>query len=216
MYKEKSAIFFDFDGVLVDSTATKTDAFRELFHPYGPDVVAKIVSHHRLNGGISRVEKIKYAHQHFLDSPYSPSLVEEHARTYSELVFDKVVNADWVAGAEDFILKHYQQVPLFIVSGTPEIELIEVVKKRNITHYFREVVGAPVTKTEHIENLVKKYHLEIANCFFIGDALTDYNAARQTGMPFIGIYTEADFPEGTTVLPDCTTLAETMAAHINS
>jgi hypothetical protein len=46
-------VFFDFDGVLVDSTATKTNAYREIFKPYGPEIVEKIVAHHQRHGGIS-------------------------------------------------------------------------------------------------------------------------------------------------------------------
>ena len=211
--KEISAVLFDFDGVLVDSTATKTNAFKELFKAYGQDVVDKMVAHHRQHGGISRVEKIKYAHRHFLDGPYSETLAQEHANHYSKLVFEKVVNADWVAGAEAFVQNYHQTIPLFIVSGTPEVELVEIVKKRRIGHYFKEIVGAPVTKSEHIRSLVKKHSLDLGSCFFVGDALTDYNAARETGMPFIGIYTEVEFPKGTTVLPDCVELMETMLQY---
>lgn len=210
MDKKISAIFFDFDGVLVDSTATKTNAYIDLFEPYGPEVISRMVEYHQQNGGISRVDKIDYGHHHFIDEPYSPQKVAEHARRYSELVFEKVVNANWVAGAEKFVLSYYQHYPLFIVSGTPEDELKKIVLRRGIKHMFKESVGAPTRKPEHIRTLVSRYKLEIKDCFFIGDALTDYHAARETGMPFIGIQTEVEFPEGTTVLPDCTDLAGTI------
>ena len=210
MYKKNSAVFFDFDGVLVDSTETKTNAYRELFKSYGQDVVSKIVEHHQQHGGISRVDKIIYAHQHFIDGPYSEETVAEHAQKYSELVFEKVVKTNWIPGAEEFVKLHSQHIPLFIISGTPEAELIEVVKHRNMEHYFKEVLGSPIRKPEHIRSLVDRYNLDIKNCFFIGDALTDYYAAKETDMPFIGIYSEVAFPEGTTVLPDCTDLMETM------
>ena len=210
MYKENSAFFFDFDGVLVDSTAAKTNAYREIFKPYGPEIVSKIVAHHQRHGGISRVEKIQYAHDNIIEESSSEAEIEKHAQKYSELVFEKVVRVRWVPGAEAFVKQHFQHIPLFIISGTPEVELVEVVKRRNMAHYFREVLGAPIKKPEHIRSLVDRYQLEIGNCFFIGDALTDYHAARETGMPFIGIQSEVEFPEGTTVLPDCTNLAETM------
>ncbi len=211
MYRENSAIFFDFDGVLVDSTATKTNAYREIFKPYGPEIVSKIVAHHQRHGGISRVEKIKYAHNSIIEDSSSEAEIEKHVQKYSDLVFEKVVRVRWIPGAEEFVKQHFQHIPLFIISGTPEVELVEVVKRRDMAHYFREVLGAPIKKPEHIRSLVDRYQLEIGNCFFIGDALTDYHAARETGMPFIGIQSEVEFPEGTTVLSDCTNLAETMA-----
>lgn len=210
MYKKNSAFFFDFDGVLVDSTETKTNAYKELFKSYGPDIISKIVAYHQQHGGISRVDKIIYAHKHFIDEPFSEKKAAEHAQRYSELVFEKVVRTKWIRGAEEFVKLHFQQIPLFIISGTPEVELTEVVRRRNMGQYFKEVRGAPIRKPEHIRSLVDHYNLNIENCFFIGDALTDYYAAKETGMPFIGIHSEVDFPEGTTVLPDCTTLQETM------
>jgi HAD superfamily hydrolase (TIGR01549 family) len=210
MYKENAAFLFDFDGVLVDSTETKTNAYKELFKSYGPEIVSKIVAYHQQHGGISRVDKIIYAHKHFIDEPFSQKKAAKHAQRYSELVFEKVVKTNWIRGAEKFVKLHFQHIPLFVISGTPEAELTEVVKRRNMDHYFKEVLGSPIRKPEHIRSLVARYNLDIENCFFIGDALTDYYAAKETGMPFIGIQGEVDFPEGTTVLPDCTTLMETM------
>ncbi len=210
MHPVNTAFFFDFDGVLADSTKVKTDAYRELFNAYPADIIAKIIEHHQRHGGISRVDKIKHAHKHFIDGPYSEKTATEHALKYSELVLEKVIEADWIAGAEEFVKLHYQHIPLFIISGTPEIELTEVVKRRNMAGYFKEILGSPTRKPEHIRWLVERYELEIKNCFFIGDALTDYHAARETGMPFIGIQGEVAFPEGTTVLADCTCLKETM------
>ncbi len=36
-------VFFDFDGVLVDSVNIKTKAFAKLFDPYGQEIEAKVV-----------------------------------------------------------------------------------------------------------------------------------------------------------------------------
>lgn len=216
MYLKNTAIFFDFDGVLVDSTKTKTNAYRDLFGQSHPAIVSDIMEHHRQHGGISRVEKIKYAFRHLIDAPYSEKQVAEYAQRYSELVFERVIRANWVPGAESFVHKYYQTIPLFIISGTPEDELLEVVQRRSMTPYFKEILGSPIQKPEHIRSLLKRYNLEADNCFFIGDALTDYYAAKETRVPFIGIYSEITFPEGTTVLSDCTNLAETMVQFRNT
>ena len=209
----RSALFLDFDGVLVSSLEIKTNAYKRLFRSHGPNVVAQVVAHHQLNAGISRVEKIDHAHRHFLDAPYSRNAAARDVTEYACLVFEQVVSANWVPGAREFIERHYRDVPLFIVSGTPEPELKEIVRRRNMQHFFREVLGSPRKKAEHIRALLDNYDLKAENCFFIGDALTDYHAARDTGMPFIGIEGEAELPAGTTVLPDCTGLTAAIAEY---
>ena len=53
------AIIFDFDGVLIESAAIKTEAFREVFSKW-QDKVDEIVTYHNKNMGISRFVKFKY------------------------------------------------------------------------------------------------------------------------------------------------------------
>jgi len=207
---KSAAFFFDFDGVLVDSTEIKTNAYRELYRSFGPETVSKIVAYHQLHGGISRFDKIVYTHKHFLDQPYCEEDISRDVEQYSRLVFEKVVSAKWIPGAHEFIKTYYQKVPIFIISGTPEDELQNVTRKRNMDRYFLEILGSPIKKPMHVRTLVERYHLDVNDCFFIGDALTDYHAAKETGVPFIGIQSEVEFPPNTVVLPDCCGLARAM------
>jgi len=56
--------------------------------------------------------------------------------------------------------------------------------------------------------MIKQYHLNHRRCYFIGDARTDYQAALDTGLNFIGIQGDNHFPAGTISLPDCTNLEQ--------
>ena len=47
------AIFWDFDGVIADSVNVKTDAFYELYLPYGKNIAEKVKEYHLANGGFS-------------------------------------------------------------------------------------------------------------------------------------------------------------------
>lgn len=214
--KKLQALFFDFDGVLIDSTFTKTEGFRVLFDQYGDEVVAKVVEYHQLHGGISRMEKIEYAHQNILKRPLSKTELDRWADKYSELVVEKVIEAEWVAGAREFLDEMHGKVPIYVISGTPETELKHVLEQRSISFYFEEILGSPVRKPEHIRNLLVKYHLDPSQCVFVGDALTDYNAALETGLHFVGIQGEIEFPERTTVLKDCTSLLQTILTYLTS
>lgn len=207
--KEKlQAIFFDFDGVIIDSNSTKTEGFRSLFKSYGPEVVSQVVGHHKLHGGISRVEKIRHAHENILGKPLTAQELDSWAARFSQLVMKKVLEVDWIAGAKHFLDNIPENITVFVISGTPQTELRQVIDKRKINKYFDEILGSPVLKPAHIRFLLEKYALSPKNCIFVGDALTDFHAARETGLSFFGIEGEVLFPDGTTVLPDCTGLGK--------
>lgn len=205
------AIFFDFDGVLVDSNATKNEAFRTLFRDYDEEIVLKIVAHHQRHGGISRVEKIRYAYQHIIKQPLTDEKLASLAAEYSGLVLEKVINTDWIVGAKELLDGIRGALPVFVISGTPEDELKEIIERRKMSKYFNAILGSPIKKPVHICNLLFEYRLIPENCIFVGDALTDYYAARETGLHFIGIQGDVEFPKGTTVLPNCKGLKRAIA-----
>jgi len=206
MNPEKTAYFFDFDGVLLDSVGVKTEAFVDLFEPYGADVLEQLLEHHRQHGGISRVDKIEYAHANFIGKPLTADELSEWGTRYSEMVIGKVIRVPWVAGSQEFVEEMHETCQLFVISGTPQPELRQVMAARGMDHYFTEILGSPTRKPEHIRYLLEKYQLDPANCVFIGDALTDYHAARETGLHFVGIQGDIALPEDAEVLPDCTGL----------
>ena len=86
------AFFFDFDGVIVDSINIKTDAFAELYKPFGEEVISKVVSHHVSHGGMSRFEKFRYYHENFINKKISESEMMELAQKFSDLVVGKVLS----------------------------------------------------------------------------------------------------------------------------
>ncbi len=206
------AIFFDFDGVVIDSTLTKTQAFYSLFAGFDDEIVDQVVAYHQQHGGISRVDKIDYAHRNIIGKQLETAEVEQWATRYSELVFEKVIGVEWIPGAKEFLEAKPDGVPCFVISGTPEGELKMILARREISYHFSEILGSPVRKPNHIRDILSGYQLSAERCVFIGDALTDYNAAHETGLHFIGIQGEVPFPEGTVVLKDCCHLHETITS----
>jgi HAD superfamily hydrolase (TIGR01549 family) len=207
------AIFFDFDGVIVDSNATKTEAFRSLFEGYDEDIVAEIIDYHRQHGGISRVEKIRHAHEHIIRRHFTDEELESWAAAYSDLVTEKVIALEWIDGAREFLDEIQNSLPMFVISGTPEDELRYIIERREMSGYFQKILGSPIKKPDHIRTILSDYRLTPGHCVFVGDALTDLYAARETGLHFIGVQGEVDFPAGTTVLPDCRGLQSAIEKH---
>ena len=206
-------LFFDFDGVLIDSTAVKIEGFRELFEHVSDSELANILEYHRMHGGISRVEKIKYAYREVLQQPLDTKDLQRLAQKYSDLVMEKVVGCSPVNGALELLEQFYNRCEIFLISGTPEEELREIVSRRKMTKYFREILGSPVRKPIHVNELLAKYSLNPQGCVFIGDALTDFDAARQTRLNFIGIQRDVSFPTGTITVLDCTGVADVLARN---
>src|SRR3989338_3613279 len=96
----KQRVFlFDFDGVIVDSVNIKTEAFAELYRPFGEKVISKVVRHHRSHGGMSRFEKIHYYPKQYLNQDLSNSDLMKLANRFSRMVLNKVTKAPFIKGS---------------------------------------------------------------------------------------------------------------------
>lgn len=170
-------IFFDFDGVIAESVTAKTDAFEEMYLPYGKDIAEKVVTYHKLHGGVSRYEKFKYFHKEFLNEIINQEKVNELANQFSNIVLDKVINSEEILGANYFIEKYHKKFQFWIITGTPTEEIELIAEKRKISKFFIGIHGSPQNKRYWTENLIKKHKLNRKEIIFLGDATTDKDAA---------------------------------------
>ncbi|MFB3081455.1 MAG: HAD family hydrolase [Nitrosomonadaceae bacterium] len=204
------AIIFDFDGVLVESGDIKTQAFADLYQSYGETVVDKVVRYHNLNGGLSRYQKFRHFQQHLLKMP--PLTQDEERkldRRFSELVVEAVIASKPVPGANELVYKEATRIPLFIVSGTPEIELNTIVTRRGLEPYFTEVRGSPKSKQTLIAEILSTHGFTPTRVLMIGDALIDYQSAQTNNVAFLGRVRTGDkspFPEQVNTLFDLNAL----------
>ena len=178
-------IIFDFDGVIAESVHVKSDAFEELYKPYGQVIVKKVIEHHEANGGISRFEKIKYYHESFLNQAITEEEIENLANQFSTLVVEKVIGAPYIPGALEYIKKSYKQYKLFISTGTPTEEMNQILEDREIAHYFTNIFGSPDNKTVHVNNILSKYNLSPDELIFYGDSNSDLDTAENAQIPFV-------------------------------
>jgi len=197
------AVFFDFDGVILDSVNVKSEAFAEMFRPYGPEIEAKVVKYHLSHGGVSRFEKFRFWYENYLNCPIDDQLIDKLSKRFSDLVLKKVIAAPFIEDALK-TLKFVKSlnIPAYVVSGTPEDEVKYIIRTRGLESYFTEVHGSPACKEEAVHNILQRKGYKPSSCLYIGDALTDYRAARKTGVCFLGIVLngkDSPFPEGTPV-----------------
>ncbi|WP_319470251.1 HAD-IA family hydrolase [uncultured Pseudodesulfovibrio sp.] len=200
MMTDLNAVFFDFDGVVLDSVNVKTEAFGDMFAEHGESVRQAVVEYHLNNGGVSRFEKFRYFYETLLGLPMDEACMARLCDQFSDLTLHKVLEAPFIEGALDTLqfLKD-SGIPAFVASGTPQDELERIVQGRELTHYFSEVHGSPRTKAEIAHEVAKSHGLRLDRCLFIGDAMTDYEAAGKCGMAFLGVRDNdhSPFPEGT-------------------
>ena len=177
-------IFFDFDGVLAESVRAKTEAFHDIYLPFGKDIAAKVVQHHLHHGGMSRFEKFKIYHEQYLGQFLSVSQAQILANRFSEMVLNKVIDSDEVPGSVSFLKQYHKKLNFWIITGTPTSEIEIIIKERGLNTYFKGSYGSPETKSHWTEFLIKEHDLQRKETLFLGDATTDYEAAQGSRIHF--------------------------------
>jgi phosphoglycolate phosphatase-like HAD superfamily hydrolase len=178
-------VIFDFDGVIVESTDIKTEAFAKLFESKGADIVKKVVSYHKDNMGLSRYDKIRHIYSDILRLNLDNDEFEALCARFASLVVDAVIAAPYVKGAEEFLAGCMDQYSFFIVSATPQDEIRYIVKRRQLDRFFKAVFGAPLAKRDAVKTILEKEQIEPRNAVVIGDAMSDYSAAKDNDAKFI-------------------------------
>ena len=113
---------FDCDGVLLDSNAIKTDAFKFALRNFDEASIDKFLKYHRANGSVSRFEKLKHFCHYILNKNNCEYLVEQLLESYGTEVFDRLLEAKLVDDLQALRLKTNQK-PWLVVSGGYENEL---------------------------------------------------------------------------------------------
>ncbi len=185
--KNLEAIFLDFDGVVVESAHIKTEAFYELYLSYGEEAASYARSYHLKNQGVSRYKKFDEIHKLFLNKNCSENEKESLSARFSEIVFEKIIDALLVDGVLNFLKEMQDQnIPVFLLSATPHEELLTICSARGILSYFKGAYGAPHEKSTLGEKIVNDYHFNKESIIFIGDSLSDFKAATAINVTFMG------------------------------
>jgi len=199
------AVFWDFDGVILDSVNVKTEAFALMFRQYGKEIEKAVVDYHLNHGGVSRYEKFKYFYKKILNIPITEENLTKLGKEFSGMVLQKVIDSAYIQGAmETLELLHLEKVPCFVVSGTPEEEINLIIQAKSLTFYFEEIHGAPRTKFTILKDILSRKKYPPTSSLYLGDAMTDFEAARKAGVNFHGIVPDnmnSPFPEDVPTAP---------------
>ena len=184
LIKTASVIFWDFDGVVKDSVSVKSDAFVQLFLPFGKQISKRVKDHHEENGGMSRYDKLpiylKWAGKKNLENT-----IYEYEKDFSKLVFERVIKSPWVDGVLEYIKNNFENQSFYIVTATPQNEIEMILDKLEIAKYFKDVVGSPTSKKDAVKTILNNNNQNPKKAIMIGDSISDYEASEQNNIQFI-------------------------------
>ena len=185
MFKVR-AIILDFDGVLLESNDEKTEAFKELFSLY-PEYEEAMLAYHLRWFSTSRMKKFRYFVYELMERPGDENRILDMAERFSNLITKRVICCPDVPGAMEFLKEFSKRIPIYISSATPQEELRRIIRYRGIERYLTDIYGdPPVKKQDAIRSVLKRENILPEDILFIGDALSDYRAAREAGIRFMG------------------------------
>lgn len=189
--KNIRTIFWDFDGVILDSMNLRDWGFREIFKSFDAELVEQLIEYHRINGGLSRYVKIRHFYEKILNKAISEEQVMEYANQFSVLMKQELTNKDnLIMDSVRFIENNFNKCKFHVVSGSDQTELRFLCKELGVANFFLSIHGSPTPKTQLVKDLLDKYGYDKDSAILIGDSLNDYDAAVKNNISFYGYNNE--------------------------
>ena len=195
---------FDFDGVLVDSVGVKAQAFGATVAAYPAPCVEQFLAFHYANGGVDRYAKFRHFLTNIAQEPATEERVDALAAKFAAHTRAAVTAAPEIAGASTLLAAVPATTLVTVLSATPDAELKDIINGRGWTAHFAEVLGCSTSKSEALVRW-SVVHANRRRRLYIGDALSDFTAARSAGWDFIGVSDSSGkhpFPPQIPVVPD--------------
>ncbi|WP_373976103.1 HAD hydrolase-like protein [Chitinibacter sp. SCUT-21] len=175
-------LIFDCDGVVLDSNKVKTEAFYKAALPFGEKAAQKLVSHHVLNGGISRYKKFEWFIQEVVSDEEAE--LNQLLESYAQFVKSGLFTCDIAEGLSELREKTCNANWL-IVSGGDQQELREVFAARKLIDFFDGgVFGSPDSKDLILEREIANNNIQMP-AIFLGDSRYDHVASSNAGLDFL-------------------------------
>jgi phosphoglycolate phosphatase-like HAD superfamily hydrolase len=179
-------IFWDFDGVIIDSNNIREMGFKRVLSGYPIEQVEQLLNYHRINGGLSRYVKFDYFFREIRNERTHEKEILELAFRFSNIMKQLLVNEDLIIREIiDFISKNHNNYIMHITSGSDEEELRFLCKEHGIDSYFSSINGSPTPKMDLIEKLMLVNGYDNDECVVVGDSRNDLEASTQNNILFL-------------------------------
>jgi len=180
-----SVIFWDFDGVLMNSNEVRDTGFEHVLANYPAEQVEMLMDFHRRNGGLSRYVKFRYFFEEVLGKKVTDNEIQVLAEEFSVIMKKLLTNKTLlIAETIDFVKANHEKYKMHIVSGSDGNELRYLCGTLGIDHYFLSIHGSPTPKKKLVADLLAGHGYDKSSCILIGDSINDWEAADVNGIDF--------------------------------
>jgi HAD superfamily hydrolase (TIGR01549 family) len=178
-------IFWDFDGVLMDSNSVRDIGFQKVLADFPQDQVAKLMTFHQTNGGLSRYVKFRYFFEEIRKETVSEEEILIWAERFSVIMKELLVNPKLlIEKTLRFVKENQGKYIMHITSGSDQDELRFLCKSMDIDHFFASIHGSPKPKKIWVQELIQMHDYNRKECILIGDSINDWEAALHNKIYF--------------------------------
>lgn len=181
-----ACVIFDCDGVIIESADVKAGAFAAVCRETAPALVDEFVAYVTLHGGVSRFEKFAWLVRKAHGREITPEESAAMGEAFHRACYQAVIQTPLVPGFLDTAERWHTRVPLYVASGTPHYELVEVLENRGLARYFAGICGTPPAKAALLANILRGADCPPDQAVMVGDSKTDADAALINGTKFYG------------------------------
>ena len=183
----KKNIFWDFDGVIMDSMPIRNKGFEIVLKEFPKEQVDLLMKFHLENGGLSRYVKFRYFFEKIRGENVTDAEIKKWAQRFSKIMREELLQPSLlIKDSIYFIKENYKNFNMHIVSGSDGEELRYLCDKLEIFGFFKSVQGSPIAKKELVGALLRDYNYTVEHTVLIGDSMNDYDAAVYNSIDFCG------------------------------
>ena len=180
-------IFWDFDGVILDSLPIKDIGFTKIFENYPKKLVEEFLIYNKVNNGLSRFHKIRYFYNQLLKKKINSEKVNSYAEKFTQIMKKKLSSKRYlIEDSLNYIKLNYKKYNFHLISASEHKELNYLCEKLNLKKYFITIDGSPKPKVNLITTLLKKNKYKKYETIYIGDSINDLDAANRNKIEFYG------------------------------
>ena len=183
----RPVVVLDLDGVIIKSNFVKHRAMLAMFADY-PDKWAAVDAYILGNGGVARRDKLVEILETIVGVEATQERLAQYLEQYAKSLEALLVVAPLVEGVKEFVVRGDHA--FYVSSSAPEEEVRDQLARNGLLHCFIRVYGSHTPKAIALAEISGRHADE--KVVFFGDSLGDLDAARETGVAFVGVTNERD------------------------